>query len=54
MHTFDLSTPVGEIVARLRPRFGEAIEPPDLDDMIIHRATLRAMLDGSYWERTGL
>jgi hypothetical protein len=30
------------------------VEPPDLDDMIIHRATLRAMLDGSYWEQVGL
>jgi aminoglycoside phosphotransferase (APT) family kinase protein len=47
----------GVIMRRVTERavlFGEAIEPPDLDDMIIHRATLRAMLDGSYWERTGL
>lgn len=46
----------GVIMRRVTERavlFGEAIEPPDLDDMIIHRATLRAMLDGSYWERIG-
>lgn len=44
----------GVIMRRVTERavlFGEAIEPPDLDDMIIHRATLRAMLDGSYWDR---
>jgi aminoglycoside phosphotransferase (APT) family kinase protein len=44
----------GVIMRRVTERavlFGEAIEPPDLDDMIIHRATLRAMLDGSYWEK---
>ena len=43
----------GVIMRRVTERavlFGEAIEPPDLDDMIIHRATLRAMLDGSYWD----
>jgi len=42
----------GVIMRRVTQRavlFGEAIEPPDLDDMIIHRATLEAMLDGSYW-----
>jgi aminoglycoside phosphotransferase (APT) family kinase protein len=47
----------GVIMRRVTERavqFGEAVEPPDLDDMIIHRATLRGMLDGSYWERTGL
>lgn len=47
----------GVIMRRVTERavlFGEAIEPPDLDDMIIHRETLRGMLDGSYWERTGL
>jgi len=32
-------------------RFGQAVRPDDPDDMILHRATLRAMLDGSYWER---
>lgn len=43
----------GVIMRRVTERavlHGEAIEPADLDDMIIHRATLRAMLDGTYWE----
>lgn len=47
----------GVIMRRVTERavlFGEAVEPADLDDMIIHRGTLRAMLDGSYWERIGL
>ena len=47
----------GVIMRRVTERailFGEAIEPPDLDDTIIHRATLRAMLDGSYWDRVGV
>ena len=42
----------GVIMRRVTERavlFGEAIEPEDLDDMIIHRGTLRAMLDGTYW-----
>jgi len=46
----------GVIMRRVTERavlFGEAIEPPDLDDMIIHRSTLRAMLDGSYWDQIG-
>lgn len=30
--------------------FGQAEEPEDTDDMIMHRATLEAMLDGTYWE----
>jgi hypothetical protein len=47
----------GVIMRRVTERavlFGEAVRPADPDDMIIHRATLRAMLDGSYWERIGL
>ncbi len=47
----------GVIMRRVTERaihHGEAIEPPDLDDTIIHRGTLRAMLDGSYWEAVGL
>jgi aminoglycoside phosphotransferase (APT) family kinase protein len=47
----------GVIMRRVTERavlFGEAVEPPDLDDMIIHRQTLREMLDGSYWTRAGL
>ncbi len=43
----------GVIMRRVTERavlFGEAVRPDDLDDMIIHRATLRSMLDGSYWD----
>lgn len=29
--------------------FGQAPEPADPDDMIMHRAALEAMLDGTYW-----
>jgi aminoglycoside phosphotransferase (APT) family kinase protein len=29
--------------------FGEATMPEDVDDLIMHRATLEAMLAGSYW-----
>lgn len=42
----------GVIMRRVTERavlFGEAIRPPDVDDMIIHRNTLRRMLDGTYW-----
>ncbi len=44
----------GAIMRRVTERavhFGEATMPDDVDDLIIHRATLRGMLDGSYWER---
>ena len=47
----------GVIMRRVTERavlFGEAVEPEDLDDMIIHRQTLREMLDGSYWAKVGL
>lgn len=30
--------------------FGQAQAPEDPDDMIMHRATLEAMLNGTYWE----
>jgi aminoglycoside phosphotransferase (APT) family kinase protein len=43
----------GVIMRRVTERsihFGEAEAPADIDDLIIHRATLEAMLDGSYWE----
>jgi aminoglycoside phosphotransferase (APT) family kinase protein len=30
--------------------FGEATMPPDVDDLIYHRATLERMLDGTYWD----
>jgi hypothetical protein len=42
----------GAIMRRVSERaifFGEAEMPDDIDDLIVHRATLRAMLDGSYW-----
>ncbi len=47
----------GVIMRRVTERavlFGEAVEPADLDDMIIHRDTLRGMLDGTYWAKVGL
>jgi hypothetical protein len=42
----------GVIMRRVTERsihFGEAEAPADIDDLIIHRDTLRGMLDGSYW-----
>jgi aminoglycoside phosphotransferase (APT) family kinase protein len=42
----------GVIMRRVTERsihFGEAEAPDDIDDLIIHRDTLHAMLDGSYW-----
>jgi aminoglycoside phosphotransferase (APT) family kinase protein len=47
----------GVIMRRVTERsvfFGEAERPDDLDDLIIHRTTLAAMLDGSYWEGVAL
>lgn len=47
----------GVIMRRVTERsvlFGQAIRPPDADDMIIHRATLHQMLDGTYWPKIGL
>jgi aminoglycoside phosphotransferase (APT) family kinase protein len=47
----------GVIMRRVTERsifFGEAEAPADIDDLIIHRATLAAMLDGSYWDRVAL
>ena len=35
-------------------RFGEAERPADPDETIIHRRTLREMLDGTYWSKLGL
>ena len=34
--------------------FGDTQRPDDVDDMILHRATLRSMLDGTYWAPIGL
>jgi aminoglycoside phosphotransferase (APT) family kinase protein len=47
----------GAIMRRVTERaifFGEAAMPDDVDDLIIHRASLRAMLDGSYWSGVAL
>ncbi len=44
----------GAIMRRVTERsvhFGEAIKPDSIDDLIIHRDTLRAMIDGTYWEQ---
>jgi aminoglycoside phosphotransferase (APT) family kinase protein len=42
----------GAIMRRVAERaifFGEAARPADVDDLIMHRATLSGMVDGSYW-----
>ena len=42
----------GVIMARVQRRsihFGEATMPEDPDDLVMHRRSLEAMLDGSYW-----
>jgi aminoglycoside phosphotransferase (APT) family kinase protein len=47
----------GVIMRRVTERsifFGEADPPDDIDDLIMHRSTLRGMLDGSYWSAIGL
>jgi len=47
----------GAIMRRVTERavfFGEAAMPDDVDDLIIHRASLRAMLDGTYWDGVAL
>jgi aminoglycoside phosphotransferase (APT) family kinase protein len=47
----------GAIMRRVTERaihFGEADMPDDVDDLIIHRATLRAMVDGTYWANVPL
>jgi aminoglycoside phosphotransferase (APT) family kinase protein len=47
----------GAIMRRVTERaihFGEAEMPDDVDDLIIHRTTLRAMVDGTYWSRVAL
>jgi aminoglycoside phosphotransferase (APT) family kinase protein len=47
----------GAIMRRVTERsifFGEALRPDDIDDLIIHRATLRGILDGSYWAGVAL
>lgn len=43
----------GVIMRRVTERavlFGEAVMPEDPDSMIMHASTLRAMLDGTYWD----
>jgi len=47
----------GVIMRRVTERsifFGEAAAPDDIDDLIIHRATLVGMLDGTYWDGIAL
>jgi len=47
----------GVIMRRVTERsilFGEAEEPEDVDDLIMHRATLERMLEGTYWEQLSL
>jgi aminoglycoside phosphotransferase (APT) family kinase protein len=42
------------IMLRIQTRaihFGQAVAPEDPDDMIMHRASLEAMLDGTYGEK---
>ncbi len=44
----------GIVMSRVTRRsiyFGEAERPADPDDLVMHRATVEAMLDGSYWSR---
>jgi aminoglycoside phosphotransferase (APT) family kinase protein len=38
-------------VQRRAIAFGAAEMPADVDDLIMHRATLAEMLDGTYWDR---
>jgi aminoglycoside phosphotransferase (APT) family kinase protein len=38
-------------IARRAIHFGEATMPDDIDDLIMHRSTLEAMLAGTYWDR---
>lgn len=47
----------GVIMRRVTERavlFGEAVRPDDVDEMIVHRATLAKMLDGTYWNGIAL
>lgn len=39
-------------VAYRQVRFGEAVVPADPDTLILHHGSLRAMVQGSYWDRT--
>ncbi|MCX5058580.1 MULTISPECIES: phosphotransferase family protein [unclassified Streptomyces] len=38
-------------IAYRQVRFGEAAVPPDPDTLILHHGSLRAMVQGSYWDR---
>ncbi len=47
----------GAIMRRVTERsiyFGETEAPADIDELIMHRATLRGILDGTYWEGVAL
>jgi aminoglycoside phosphotransferase (APT) family kinase protein len=44
----------GIVMSRVQQRsvhFGQAEMPDDPDDLVMHRATLEAMLDGTYWSK---
>ncbi|HEV2360424.1 MAG TPA: hypothetical protein VGS21_01855, partial [Acidimicrobiales bacterium] len=41
-------------VARRPILFGDAVMPADPDHLVMHHATLRRMLEGSYWEEFGV
>jgi hypothetical protein len=43
--------PRDEGVANCQVHFGEAAVPPDPDTLILHHGSLRAMVQGSYWDR---
>lgn len=40
-------------ITRRQVQFGEAVMPDNPDEAFIHHATVRAMLDGTYWSRIG-
>ena len=52
-HTMYAALRHGVIMSQVQRRaihFGEAEMPEDVDDLIMHRATLEAMLAGTYWD----
>lgn len=52
-HTMYAALRHGVIMSQVQRRaiaFGQAEMPDDVDDLIMHRATLEAMLEGAYWD----
>lgn len=52
-HTMYAALRHGVVMSQVQRRaiaFGEAEWPDDVDDLIMHRATLEAMLAGTYWD----